>query len=88
MNKLKLAGAIIETVFAIPLLGVLIITGLFWMPMILAFAYHIITLILSKDKKTGPIMGILANSVGFIPFVGWVLHILAAIFLWIEAFKE
>ena len=89
MNSLKLTGAIIETIFAIPVLGASIIIGCLWIPMVLAFVFHIVTLILSKKQKNvGPIMGILANSVGFIPFVGWVLHILAAIFLWVEAVEE
>ncbi len=39
-------------------------------------------------KKGGHILGIVTSCVGFIPFVGIVLHILTAIFLLIEAAKN
>jgi len=89
INGLKLASAIVETVFAIPVLGAMIILGFVWIPLICALALHIVTLVLTKkDRKiNGSVFGILAATIGLIPFVGWVLHVLAAIFLWIEAFK-
>ena len=91
MKGNKLAFAIVETVFAVPLLGMAIIVGCLWIPLGLALVGHIINLVFSckeGNKKAGSILGILASTVGLIPFVGWVLHILAAIMLYVEAFKE
>jgi len=82
---LNLAEAIFETIFAIPILGAMVIVGLFWIPMVIALSLHIVALIISKrdGRNTGaPIMGIVANTVGLIPFVGWILHIIAAVKAW------
>lgn len=91
MNSLKLAMAIVETLFAIPVLGAMIIMGLFYIPLLIALAGHIITLVITSKaggKKRGPIMGIIASTVGIIPIVGMILHILTAVFCYIEAFNE
>lgn len=90
LNGLKLACAIMETVFAIPLFGAMVIVGLVWIPLVLSLGLHIVTLVLTKEKRkiNGNVLGILAATVGIIPFVGWILHVLAAVFCWQEAFKE
>lgn len=89
--KLQLGTAILETLFAIPVIGAVIIVGGYWIPMLIGLVAHIVTLVLTTQtggRKLGPIMGIVACTIGIIPFVGWVLHVLAAIFNWIGAFKE
>jgi uncharacterized membrane protein len=88
-NELKLASAIIETIFAIPIIGAMIILGFVWVPLIIALILHIVVLVLTIDtrNKTGSILGICASIFGFIPFVGWILHVIAAIFLWLETFN-
>ena len=88
---LLLTAAVTETIMAIPILGAVFIIGLFWTPMIFALCLHIVALVFIVKENKGKmpsIVGIIANTVGFIPVVGWVLHILAAIFNWIGAFKE
>jgi hypothetical protein len=89
ISGMKLACAIGETILAIPILGAMIIIGLLWTPLLLMGVLHIVTLSLtSKERKmAGNILGIVASAIGWIPFVGFVLHILAAVFCWIEAFK-
>ncbi len=90
-DKLKLASAITETVFAVPLLGGVIIGGLFWLPLLGALALHIVTLRTAKKenkKSTGSIVGIVASTVGIIPVVGWFLHIATAIVLWLDVIKS
>ncbi|MFT4313354.1 MAG: hypothetical protein ACMXYA_03015 [Candidatus Woesearchaeota archaeon] len=90
-RNLQLGGAIAETVLAIPIIGGTIILGLAWYPLFILFIYHIITLVFSAQESTritGPVLGIVASVVGIIPFVGWVLHVLAAIFLYIGALKK
>jgi hypothetical protein len=90
-NAMQLVGAIIETVFAIPVLGAALIIGALWIPLGIALIVHIIALVFTiqaKSSKVGPILGIIASTVGLIPFVGWILHILAAIFNYSGAFKK
>jgi hypothetical protein len=90
ISGLKLASAIAETVLAIPILGAAIIIGFIWIPLALMLCLHIVTLILTKEdrKQTGSILGIVTSCIAWIPFVGWVMHIITAVFLWKEAFKE
>jgi len=88
---LKLAMAILETIFAIPIFGGTLILALLWTPLGLALIGHIVTLVFSKkeNKKITPsVLGIVASVLGFIPIIGWILHIIAAIFNWIGAFKD
>jgi hypothetical protein len=73
-----------ETILAIPILGGLIIAGLWWTPLFLMLILHIITLVIcsrSGNKIYGSIIGIVASVLGFIPFIGWGLHLAAAISL-------
>ncbi|AIM15285.1 membrane protein [Bacillus sp. X1(2014)] len=78
----------LEAFLGIPIIGGLFITLWQWVPLVIMLVLHIITLIYSNKEgkvKTGPILGIVTSVVGFIPIVGWVLHIITAIFLLIEA---
>ena len=83
---LKLAGAIVETILGIPFWGGLLILSMFWSPLFLMLAFHIVALILlskSKQRKTPAILGIVASTLGWIPFVGMILHIITAVLYWI-----
>lgn len=77
-----------EAILGIPILGASIVLGLAYTPLILMLILHIITLILTK-KDNGPavgsILGIVTSVVAVIPFVGFVMHILTAVFLMINA---
>lgn len=78
----------LEAVLAIPVLGAVIIIGFAWIPLLIMLALHIVTLVLTRQDGggyIGSILGILASVLGWIPFVGWILHVLAAIFLMITA---
>jgi hypothetical protein len=88
---LKWVGGGLEAFLAIPLLGAAVILGLAWTPLLLMLIFHIITLVLSVKAgtaKVGPILGIVASCLGIIPFVGWALHVIAAVFLMINAAQE
>jgi hypothetical protein len=90
-QKLQLAGAIYETILAIPLLGAMIIMGWYWMPLVVAVVYHGITLAYTTKEngnKVGPILGMVAGVVGVIPLLGWSLHVVSAIFLYSGAFEK
>jgi hypothetical protein len=90
-NYLKLAAAILETIMAIPVLGGAIVIGMLYTPLFIALIVHIAALIFSKQENKsilGPIFGIITSLIAWIPFVGFVMHIIAAIFNWIGAFDR
>jgi len=78
----------LEAFLAIPVLGAVVIVSLLWIPLFIMLVLHIVTLILTKQDggaTTGSILGIVTSCIGWIPFVGWVMHVLSAIFLMINA---
>ena len=84
-----IAGGI-EVLLGIPVLGASIILGLSWIPLGGMLVFHIINLVLSKNENlpiTGSILGIVGNALGWIPFLGMIMHILTAVFVIIEACK-
>ncbi|MFB4212597.1 hypothetical protein ACE1TH_11870 [Shouchella sp. JSM 1781072] len=81
----------LEALLGIPILGGAIILSLYWAPLAIMLVLHIIGLVFAAKEersKTGHILGILASALGWIPGVGMIMHILAAIFLMIEAGKN
>ncbi|WP_425454252.1 hypothetical protein [Peribacillus asahii] len=88
---LKWVSGGLEALLGIPLLGGSIVVGLYWTPLLVMLALHIVSLIISSKenrKKTGHILGIVTSCVAWIPFVGMIMHIISAIFLMIEAGKD
>lgn len=88
---LKWVGGGLEALLAIPVLGAMLIMGLYWTPLLLMLIFHIVALVLTIQAgrmTRGHILGIIASAVGWIPGVGFVLHILTAIFLLIEAGQD
>ena len=80
----------LEALLGIPVLGASIIIGLVWTPLAIMLVFHIVNLVLSKNEDlpvAGSILGIVANAIGWIPFVGMIMHILTAIFVMVEAYK-
>jgi 1-acyl-sn-glycerol-3-phosphate acyltransferase len=90
-RTMKLITGIMEAILAIPVLGAIIIVSNGWMPLIIMLVLHIITLLLAvrvQGPLTGSIVGIVAACLGWIPFVGWILHAAAAIVLLVESFSR
>ena len=90
-QKMQLAGAIYESVLAVPILGGLFIISFLWFPLLVALALHIFTLVLTVQedgRRTGPVLGIIAACVGWIPFVGWAMHGFSAIWLYFGALRK
>ena len=87
-----LITAILETVLAIPILGGLIILASVWSILGVALVLHVITLIFLVQVKSknlyGSISGIVASVLGWIPILGWILHVVSAILLWIAFVKQ
>ena len=80
----------LEALLGIPVLGASIIIGLVWTPLAIMLVFHIVNLVLSKNEDlpvAGSILGIVGNAIGWIPFVGMIMHILTAIFVMAEAYK-
>ena len=91
MNKhtkiYKIVLACLEGLLAIPLLGALIIIGLWWIPLFILFVGHtiaLITCIKNKKKYTGHITGLVGSLLGWIPLIGWIMHVVTTIVLIIE----
>jgi|SRR5699024_473700 len=77
-----------EAILAIPVFGASIIIGFAWLPLFVMLVLHIITLVLTKQDNgpfVGSILGIVTSCIGWIPFVGMIMHILSAIFLMVNA---
>ncbi|OYT32488.1 hypothetical protein B6U93_01700 [Candidatus Woesearchaeota archaeon ex4484_78] len=77
----------LETILAIPILGAMIILFSFWLLLPVEIALGIIGLMMSKKaktKKTGHILQIITGCIAWIPFIGWIMHLISAITLWLE----
>jgi len=80
----------LEALLAIPVLGASIVISLAWVPLGIMLILHIITLVLSKKNDEliyGSVVGIVTSLVAWIPFVGFVMHVLSAVFLMVTAAK-
>ncbi|MFC4409022.1 hypothetical protein ACFOZY_01090 [Chungangia koreensis] len=90
-NILKWVAGGLEGFLGIPILGGTIIVSLLWAPLFIMLALHIVGLVFASSEgtdKTGHILGIVTSVVGFIPFVGMIMHIVTAVFLLMEAAKN
>jgi len=89
VRNLKWMGAAFEALLGIPALGGLFIISMGYTPLGFMLVFHIVVLVLSitrlKRISVGPIVGITASVLGFIPFLGMMLHWVAAIVLAIDA---
>lgn len=78
----------LEIVLAIPLIGATIVVGFLYIPLVVMFVLHILTLILSNSNREpshGSILGIITSLVAWIPFVGFVMHLITGILLMVSA---
>jgi uncharacterized membrane protein len=78
----------LEAFWAIPFVGGTIILSFAWTPLVVMLALHIVALIFSiSDKRNihGSILGIVTSVVGWIPIIGWIMHMISAVFLMIDA---
>ncbi|QMV42472.1 hypothetical protein [Cohnella cholangitidis] len=88
---LKWITGSIEIFLAIPLIGALVVMGSGYTVLVITLILHIVTLVLSSSNKEpiyGSVMGIITSLLAWIPFVGWLLHLLTGIFLMVTAAKK
>ncbi|WP_082232184.1 hypothetical protein [Halobacillus massiliensis] len=84
---LKWVTGSLEAILAIPFFGGALIISLYWTPLAVMLALHIITLVLTKKDKgasRGSVLGIITSCIGWIPVIGMIMHILSAIFLMVD----
>ncbi|RXZ83469.1 hypothetical protein EBB07_06560 [Paenibacillaceae bacterium] len=78
----------LELFLAIPMLGGLIVVGSGYVALGVMFILHVITLILSSQNREpvyGPVLGIVTSLVAWIPFLGWLMHLVTGILLLVNA---
>lgn len=88
---LKWVSGGLEALLGFPVIGGAIVLGLFWTPLFAMLVLHIVSLIYSKKHNkniNGHILGIITSCIAWIPIVGMVMHIITAIFLMTQAYKN
>jgi len=91
VRTLKFISGGFEAILGIPILGASIVIGFGWFPLVIALIIHIITLVLAKKAGLtayGNIFGIITSCLAWIPMLGWILHVLSAVFILIGAFLQ
>jgi len=81
----------LEVFLGIPIIGGMFIVSLRWAPLWIMLILHIVTLVFSireNERSHGSILGIITSVVGFVPFVGMVMHIITGIVLLVDAFRS
>ncbi|WP_147802851.1 hypothetical protein [Alkalicoccus halolimnae] len=89
--QLKRVSGGAEAFLGIPFLGGLFILNFSWIPLFIMLALHLFVLFISGKqgkKKTGSVLGIVTSCIGWLPFIGMVMHIVTAVVLLTEAHKE
>jgi uncharacterized membrane protein len=90
-NFSYLITAVFELVMAIPFLGWMVgisSFGIMWLIGIVINVVAIVALINRKKPIYANIVAVVANAFGVVPFLGWALHFIAVIMLFILFFKE
>lgn len=90
-NVMKWVTGGAEAFLGIPIIGGMFIFGHAWAPLGFMAVLHIITLLVALNSGrtiTGSILGITTSVIGWIPFVGMVMHWITAIILLISAIRR
>jgi hypothetical protein len=81
----------LELFLAIPVLGGLLVVNSAYTILFFMLIFHIVTLVLSvtnRESYYGSILGIVTSVIGWIPIVGWLMHLISGIFLMITAAQQ
>ena len=90
-KNIKLISAIFETILAVPFLGGFFVLMTAWMLLAVGLVLGIVGVIIcSKEKtnKSGHILQIITSCIGWIPVIGWLMHLITAVVLWQTWSKE
>lgn len=80
-----------ELILAIPFLGGLIVLSSGWQALALGLVIHLVVLGISIGSNTSfvpSIFGIITALLAWIPVVGWLLHTITCIVLFVSAFSD
>ncbi len=86
-----LITGIFELVMSLPFIGRLIGMGSFGMMWLIGIIINIIVIIVLINRKKptyANIIAIIANVLGVVPILGWFLHLMSTILLFILFFRE
>ncbi len=90
-RALKWITGAFEILLAIPILGAAIVIGSWYTVLGLTFILHAVTLVLSAKNKEpfyGSVLGIVTSALAWIPFLGWILHLITGILLMVTAAQK
>ncbi|CAG9620487.1 hypothetical protein [Sutcliffiella rhizosphaerae] len=90
-TALKWVTGGLEAFLAIPILGGSIVIGFGYAPLGIMLILHIVTLLFSireGQKFHGSVWGIVTSCLAWIFLLGWLLHTITAILLFIDAFSS
>ena len=81
----------LEALLGIPIIGGSIILSMSWTPLILMAILHTITIVISTKEhqpRAGNILGLITSIIGWIPFIGMILHMISALIILIDAYRS
>lgn len=90
-RMLKWITCAMEAVLGIPILGATIVISFLYTPLMILLIFHIITMVYCKQEgldEAPSTLGIITSCIAWIPIVGFIMHILTAVFLLISSLKE
>lgn len=80
----------LEALLGIPVLGGIIILSTAWTPLFLMAILHIVTIVFAvreDESKAGNIIGLVTSVIGWIPFVGMIMHMISAVVILLDAYR-
>lgn len=87
----KIAIAIAELFLGIPFLGGIFVIVHGWIPLMVLFVMHIVGIfIANREYKSiiGHVLGAAGNAIAWIPFLGWISHLIIGIILLVEGLSD
>jgi hypothetical protein len=86
---LALIALVFELLLAIPVLGGSIVIGTAYIILGVTLIIHIVALVLApKGFKFAPVFGIITSLLAWVPFLGWVLHVVAFVLYIVAIVKK
>lgn len=84
-------AAVWESLLAVPIIGGMFVISWMWGPLIVSFMLGFAGFVVcAKERRSvfGSVLQMIAGVLGFVPFVGWALHVVAALVLWLSAVRN
>ncbi|WP_017812528.1 hypothetical protein [Paenibacillus shenyangensis] len=85
---LKWVTFALEALMAIPIIGGTFVISYGYSPLFIAFVLHLVALVLAVRLGRSPFgnaFGVITSALAWIPFLGWIMHCIAAVLLLIES---